>query len=163
METVEDFILSPNTSPVVKERLIDVLAGAAFTFHGPGKEGFQSTWKRVRPPNKPEDGIPFDMDDPMFDSTRGDRSRTLTSPVPQVTYVNTPDSPQVQVHPPNTRGQDSDQSRHQTLPSGLIPLEEDIRRLFEEREVAVYNTRILHEALMYTSPESFRRNPVIEV
>ena len=158
METVEDFILSPTTSPVVRERLIDVLAGAAFTFH---VEGFQSTWKRVRPPNKPEDGIPFDMDDPMFDSTRGDRSRTLTSP--QVTYVNTPDSPQVQVHPPNTRPQYSDQSRYQILPSGLISLEEDMRRLFEEREVAVYNTRILHEALMYTSPESFRRNPVIEV
>jgi len=168
METVEYVILSPTTSPVVRERLLDVLAAAAFTFHGPGKEGFQSTWKRVRPPNKPEDGIPFDMDDSMFDPTQGHRSRTLTSPVPQVTYVNTPNSPQV--HRPNTGRQDSDQSQHRTLPKpprkterGLISLEEDMRRLFEECEVAVYNTRILNEALAYGTPESFRRNPVIKV
>ena len=60
---------------------MDVLAGAAFTFHGPGKEGFQSTWKRVRPPNKPEDGIPFDVDDPMFDATDCEHSQlTISSP-----------------------------------------------------------------------------------
>jgi hypothetical protein len=145
---------------VVRERLIDVLAAAAFTFHGPGKEGFQSTWKRVRPPNKPEDGIPFDMQDAMFDPTQGHRTRALTSPVPQVTYVNMPNSPQV--HRPNTRRQDSDQGhggrprghRDRELPKpprradrGYIPPEEDMRRLFEECEVAVHNSRILNEAL----------------
>jgi len=163
MDTVEYVILSPTTSPVVRERLMDVLAAAAFTFRGPGKEGFQSTWKRIRPPNKPEDGYPFDMDDSMFDPMRGLRSRTLTSLVPQVTYVNTPNIPQVQVHPPNTRRQDSDQRRHQTLPSGFIALEEDMRKLFEECKVAVYNTRILKTALEFSTPEFFPRNPIIKV
>lgn len=172
METVESVILSPTTSPVVRERLMDVLAAAAFTFHGPGREGFQSTWKRVRPPNKPEEGIPFDMEDSMFDPTQGHRSRALANPATQVTYVNTPQSPQV--HRPSTRRQDSDQGhtgrQHRGLPRpprnadrGLIPPEEDMRRLFEECEVAVYSSRILNEALVYGTPESFRKNPVIKV
>ena len=73
MDTVESVILNPTSSPVVKERFLDVLAGAAFTFHGPCKEGFQSTWERVRPPNKPEEGIPFDMEDPMLNGVaKGD-------------------------------------------------------------------------------------------
>jgi len=147
MDTVEDVILSPTTSPVVRERLMDVLAGATFTFHGPGKEGFQSTWKRVRPPNKPEGGIPFDMNDFVFESHR---SRPLTSPVPQVTYANTPSSPQV--HQPNTRRQDSDQSRHRTLPSGPIAPEEDMQN---RREVAVYGDLVLNESLGYSlSPDT---------
>ena len=175
METVEFVILSPTTSPVVRERLMNVLAAAAFTFHGPGKEGFQSTWKRVRPPNKPEDGIPFDLGDSMFDPTQGNRSRTLTSPVPQATYVNTPHSPQVR----RPKRHDSEQGhggRHhrgqgtnRELPTPprpdrrLIPPEEDMRRLFEECEVALYSCRILNEALAYATPESFRKNPVIKV
>ena len=66
MDAVESVILAPNSSPVVKEELLDVLAGAAHTFRGVRREGFQSTWKRVRPRNKPEDGIPFDVHDPML-------------------------------------------------------------------------------------------------
>ena len=167
MEAVEYVILYPTTSPVVRERLMDVLAAAAFTFHGPGKEGFQSTWRRVRPPTKPEDGIPFDKDDAMFDPTQGNRSRNLTSPVPQVTYVNTPNSPQVPR--PSTVRQDSAGRQRPNLPKppkpdrGLIPPDEDIRRLFEECEVALYGTRILNEALAFATPETFRRNPVIKV
>ena len=84
MDGVFSVIIAPTTSPVVRERLVDVLAGAAFTFHGPGKEGFQSTWKRVRPPNTPEEGIPFNMDDPMFD---GMPARRPDSDVHQPTSV----------------------------------------------------------------------------
>ena len=172
METVEYIILTPTTSPVVRERLVDVLAAAAFTFHGPGKEGFQSTWRRVRPPTKPEDGIPFDKDDAMFDPTQGNRSRTLTSPVPQVTYMNTHHSPQVLQ--PNTVRRDSDQGRagrqrgHLWEPShkadrGLSSPEEDTRKLFEECNWALYSSRILNEALANSTPHIFSRNPVIKV
>ena len=171
MKTVESVILSPATSPVVRERFIDVLAGAAFTFHGPGKEEFQSTWRRVRPLNKPEDGIPFNMDDLMFDPTQGYRSRAVTSPVPPVTDVNAPPSPQS--HRPDMRLQDSDQGHggrergHLREPSrkadGRLILSEDDTRIFEECEVALYSTRILFEALAYSTPRFFSRNPVIKV
>src|SRR5258706_10282561 len=90
MDAVEFVILHPNSSPVFRERLMDILAGAAFTFHGPGKEGFQSTWKRVRPPNKPEEGIPFDMEDSMFDGMPALRPDTRL------------------VHRPNSVGQESE-------------------------------------------------------
>ena len=172
METVGYIILTPTTSPVVRERLVDVLAAAAFTFHGPGKEGFQSTWRRVRPPTKPEDGIPFDKDDAMFEPTQGNRSRILTSPVPQATYMNTHHSPQVLQ--PNTVRRDSDQGRagrqqgHSREPShkadrGLNSPGEDTRKLSEECEVALYSSRILNEALAYSTPQFFRRNPVVKV
>lgn len=173
METVESVIISPETSPVVRERLIDVLAAAAFTFHGPGKEGFQSTWRRVRPLNKPEDGIPFDMQDSMFDPTLpGHRTRPVAGPAPQVTYVSTPHVNR------SARRQDSDQSqggrhrghRDRDLPTPprrkdreFIPPEEDMRRLFEECDVALHNSRILNEALAYSTPDSFRSNSVIKV
>ena len=174
MDTVESVILSQTTSPVVRERLIDVLAAAAFTFR---KEGFQSTWKRVRPQNKPEDGIPFDTQDSMFDpTTQGSRTRTHASPAPQTTYVNTPHSPHVSRMGP--RRQDSDQSqgnrhrghRDRELPQPprrrdreYIPPDEDMRRLFEECDVALHNVRILNEALAFATPDSFRSNAVIKV
>ena len=174
METVESVVVSRTTSPVVRERLIDVLAAAAFTFR---KEGFQSSWKRVRPPNKPEDGIPFDTQDAMFDPTmQGHRARTHASPTPQVTPVNTPHSPHTSRI--RSRRQDSDQGhgnrppghRERELPQPprrrdreYIPPDEDMRRLFEECDVALYNTRILNEALAYTTPDSFRSDPLIKV
>ena len=41
--------------------------------------------------------------------------------------------------------------------------EEDMRKLFEECEVALYSSRILNEALAYSTPDFFSRNPVIKV
>ena len=177
METVEFVIQHRTTSPVVRERFIDVLAGAAFTFRDPGMEGFQSAWKRVRPPNKPEDGIPFDMEDSMFDPTQSNRLRTLTSPAPQAICVNTHHSPQV--HRPNSRRQDSDQGPGGLQQRGhrdrepprpprqgdrrLIPPEEDMRRLFEECDLALFRSRVLNDALAYATSESFRENPIIKV
>ena len=169
MKTVESVILSPATSPVVRERFIDVLAGAAFRFHGPGMEEFQSTWRRVRPLNKPEDGIPFDIDDPMFDPMQGYRSRAVSSPLP---HVNAPPSPQV--HLPDMRLQDSDQGHggrqrghsqreRSRKADGRLILPEDDTQIFEECEVALYNSRILFEALADTTPRFFSRTPVIKV
>ena len=167
METVESVIRSQTTSPVVRERLVDVLAAAAFTFR---KEGFQSTWKRVRPPNKPEDGIPFDTQDSMFDPTmQGHRMRTHASPIPQVTYVNAPNSLYVPEMGSTPRDWDQGQrNRHRNHelpqpPRKVIPLEEDMRRLFEECSMALSHARILNEALAYATPDSFRNNSVIKV
>ena len=38
-----------------------------------------------------------------------------------------------------------------------------MRKLFEECEVALYSSRILNEALAYSTPDFFSRNPVIKV
>ena len=159
METV---ILSPATSPVVRDRLIDVLAAAAFTYR---KEGFESTWKLIRPPGKPEDGIPFDF---MFDPPmQSPRTLSLTRPTPQVPPMNAPGSPHA--HRLSSKPQDSDQGQHRDpQPRHKRALvydapTEEMRRLFEECDVARYNTHRLNEALLCATPESFRSNLVIRV
>jgi hypothetical protein len=164
METVESLILAPTTSPAFRERLIDVLAAAAFTFHIPGTEGFQSTWKRVRPPNKPEDGIPFDLQDSMSDPTRGHRSRATTTPSPRVIHVNPPHSPRV--HRSDSRRQDLDQG-HRGRQRGrtdhelpLVPYEENS---YGEWGVTDYNGVIVIGAPEYETPYSFYSNPVTQV
>ena len=161
-------IQSQATSPVVRERLIDVLAAAAFTFR---KEGFQSAWKRIRPRNKPEDGIPFDMDDSMFQPSM-ERYRTL-SLTPQVPPMNAPGSPHL--HRLSSESQDLDQSQDRGRRDRELPQPRDqrvfasdapkegMRRLFEECDVARYSTRILNESLVYATPDSLRSNPVIRV
>ena len=140
METVESVILAPSTEPVVRDRLRDVLAAAAFTFHGPGKEGFQSTWKCVRPPGKPIYGIPFDMDDPMFNRTlapdQGGRNRDHRDGNLS--------------HPPRRRDQD------------FTPSEEDMQRLFGECDIALRRTRLLKDALTNAVPDSLHSNPIIK-
>ena len=180
METVEYVILYPTTSPVVRERLMDVLAAAAFTFHGPGKEGFQSTWRRVRPPTKPEDGIPFDKDDAMFDQTQGHRSQAITSPVPPVRCVNAPPSRAGTLNKrTNSKHEDSghhdrgdwngnrrdrgvSHSRRQT-DHDPISSEVYMQRLFGECEIALGRTRLLKDALANAVPDSLHSNPIIKV
>jgi hypothetical protein len=55
LDTLEEVLLSGGTSPVVRERLLDVLAAAAFTHPGNGKEGYRVLWKKVKPPHKPDE------------------------------------------------------------------------------------------------------------
>lgn len=69
LENLEDVINAESTSPVVRERLLDVLASAAYVYgKKPGKEGFSSTWRKVRPSWKPAEGVPFDPEDTLFES-----------------------------------------------------------------------------------------------
>ena len=54
LDNLEEVINAEGTSPVVRERLLDVLASAAYVYgKKPGKEGYMSLWKRVRPTWKP--------------------------------------------------------------------------------------------------------------
>lgn len=55
LDTLEEVLLSGGTSPVVRERLLDVLAAAAFTHPGNGKEGYRALWKKIKPPHQPDE------------------------------------------------------------------------------------------------------------
>ncbi|KAJ7724674.1 hypothetical protein B0H14DRAFT_3003639 [Mycena olivaceomarginata] len=66
LDTLEDLLTSSRTSPVVRDRAMDVLAAAAYA-SGPKKDaGFRGLWLRVKPDDKPEEGMPFDTEDAMF-------------------------------------------------------------------------------------------------
>jgi hypothetical protein len=83
LENLEDVINAEATSPVVRERLLDVLASAAYVYgKKPGKEGFASTWRKVRPSWKPAEGVPFDPEDTLFESAFP--RRALGGPAPGV-------------------------------------------------------------------------------
>ncbi|KAL0570080.1 hypothetical protein V5O48_011874 [Marasmius crinis-equi] len=66
LDTLEDLLLSSRTNPVVMERVLDVLAAAAYASGSKKNTGFRGLWKKVKPHDKPDEGIPFDTDDAMF-------------------------------------------------------------------------------------------------
>jgi len=56
--TLEDILNSQYTSPVVRERLLDVLSAAAYASSGPSvKNGssFRLLWRKVKPDGKPDE------------------------------------------------------------------------------------------------------------
>ncbi|KAF7326934.1 hypothetical protein MVEN_02587300 [Mycena venus] len=74
LSTVEDLLTFPHTSPVVRDRVMDVLAAAAYASGSRRNAGFRPLWRRVRPLDKPEEGIPFEAEDPMLNPALGTSS-----------------------------------------------------------------------------------------
>ncbi|KAK7014133.1 Rho guanine nucleotide exchange factor [Paramarasmius palmivorus] len=66
LDTLEDLLTDSKTNPVVKERVLDVLAAAAYASASKRDTGFRGLWKKVKPHDKPDEGVPFDTDGPMF-------------------------------------------------------------------------------------------------
>ncbi|KAJ7233200.1 hypothetical protein C8J57DRAFT_1480382 [Mycena rebaudengoi] len=60
LDTLEDLLTSARTSPVVRERVMDVLTAAAYANGTKKNTGFRGLWRRVKPQDKPEEGMPFD-------------------------------------------------------------------------------------------------------
>ncbi|KAG2344316.1 hypothetical protein BDR05DRAFT_204469 [Suillus weaverae] len=152
IDTLEDVLTSSRTSPVVRERLMEVLAAAAFitssrphpspkTEPSPfslkdrdrDRDGFRALWTRLKPVDKPDVGIPFDTEDAMF------------SP------------PIVPTRPPIE--EPSRKSLHQR---GVIPPAEDMKRLFQECKIAKGNATFLSEMLAYTKPEQIEGSLIPE-
>ena len=58
MDTLEDVLTSQRTSPVVRERLLDVLAAAAYASSATSlknESSFRLLWRKVKPPGKPDE------------------------------------------------------------------------------------------------------------
>ncbi|KAJ7646809.1 kinase-like domain-containing protein [Roridomyces roridus] len=67
LNTIEDIMVSPNTLPTVRAHVLTVVAAAAYATASKKDTGFRVLWKRIKPADGPEDGIPFKADDPIFD------------------------------------------------------------------------------------------------
>ncbi|KAG1803187.1 uncharacterized protein BJ212DRAFT_992086 [Suillus subaureus] len=143
IDTLGDVLTSSKTSPVVRERLMEVLAAAAFiTSSRPSPspksgplpfslkdrnrygDSFRALWTRLKPADKPDVGIPFDTESDMF-------------------------SPPIVTTRPPIEERPSRKSLHQR---GVVPLEEDMKRLFQECKIAKGNATILSEMLAYAKP-----------
>ncbi|KIM29301.1 hypothetical protein M408DRAFT_122012 [Serendipita vermifera MAFF 305830] len=209
LENLEEVINSEATSPVVRERLLDVLASAAYA-HGkkPGKEGFSSTWRKVRPTWMPAEGVPFDQEDGLFESafprrTGGDSvgpgvmqgagvgvstmgMQQLAPQAPPVAGVNMKEDQSRRYQDgekylAHLAQQSSYEAARQDLPPppysasptpvvpfrrklnrGIIPPEEDIRRLMQECDVARNNAQVFSQALTFATPSTLGTDPVIQ-
>ncbi|KAK0200973.1 hypothetical protein DFS33DRAFT_1092493 [Desarmillaria ectypa] len=148
LDTLEDVITSPRTSPVVRERVMDVVAAAAYA-SGPRKDtGFRVLWRKVKHPEKPDEGIPFDTDDAMFSPPVNNRLSHYENPV----------SPQ-DLAP---RTMHNHRKRKSPTRNRIIPLEEDIKRLFQECKIGQGNASLLSQALALARPEDLREKDVIQ-
>lgn len=165
LDTLEELIKSGRSTPVVTDRLLEIIAAAAYASgrhkKGSEKDGFRGLWLRVKPADKPDEGIPFDSEDAMFSppSTRTstyDNGIVIGTPtgIPSVALQQASPLPAENIAP----------IRHK--PAGtrnrIIPPDEDIRRLFQECKMAMGNASLLSEALLTCTPSSLKHNAIIK-
>ncbi|EPQ55785.1 hypothetical protein GLOTRDRAFT_60574 [Gloeophyllum trabeum ATCC 11539] len=163
LDTLDEVITSPRTSPVVRERLVDILGAATYMTNGKEskseRDGFRALWRKVKPADKPDEGVPFDEDDAMFSppaSRRHSQFSVLQSP--QIDIDVTPvvhSQPQSETVTPKSRKHKSSQKNR------VIPPEEDMRRLFQECKVGRGNAALLSESLAFAKPEDLQEKDVI--
>ncbi|CAE6464433.1 unnamed protein product [Rhizoctonia solani] len=179
---IEEVALSPTTSPVVRDRLVEVIGTSVYLLRdSKNLKPYQSTWKKLRLQLKlthPAEGLEIPADDPILNPTPYRPPSSLRhfppndhpqpDPAPNVVAV-TQGLTRVELEPPplierrNTR--DGERRRGvQRVEStyGIISPEEDIRRLFEECKIAQDNCRILADSLVYATPDSVTSNTVIK-
>ncbi|KIJ60449.1 hypothetical protein HYDPIDRAFT_139136 [Hydnomerulius pinastri MD-312] len=166
IDALEDVLTSSRTSPVVRERLMEVLAAAAFITSSRAqlggkdkdKEGFRALWCRLKPADKPESGVPFDTDDAMFSPPVASLPRPLsqysleTPTFAQQTFARdqlAPTPPPIERTPTGQL-----QTRRRRQQQRVIPLDEDIRRLFQECEFARGNAELLSGTLAFAKPDA---------
>ncbi|KAF8990264.1 hypothetical protein BDQ17DRAFT_1433919 [Cyathus striatus] len=132
LDTLEDLLTSSRTSPVVRERLLDVVAAAAYA-SGTKKDGkaerdgFRGLWRRVKPLDKPDEGMPIDNDDAMFNPPVSSQAAHYDVPVvafQEPSPVPADTTPPLPSNPPR--------KRKSPTRNRIIPPEEDMRRLFQE-------------------------------
>ncbi|KAK7695193.1 hypothetical protein QCA50_002383 [Cerrena zonata] len=149
IDTLEEVINSTRTAPVVRERLLQVLAAAAYASGSASKPGrlekdpFRQLWRRVKNHEQPDEGIPFDANDAMFN--------------PPLTPVPPPDLTSIPPHqrPSHTRHKSPSQPR-------IIPPDEDRRRLLQECKIGKGNAALLSEALTFAKPEDLKQKSIIK-
>lgn len=158
LETLEDLLSSTRTSPVVRERLLEVVAAAAYASgskrDGRGdRDGFRGLWRRVKPYDKPDEGIPFDTDDAMFQPPASGRLSQYE--VPLVSYREASPLPADAIPP--TPPPNPPRKRRSPVRNRIIPPEEDMRRLLEECKIGQGNALLLAEALVVCKPQDLKK------
>ncbi|CAE6471140.1 unnamed protein product [Rhizoctonia solani] len=182
---IEEVALSPATSPVVRDRLVEVIGTSVYLLReSRNLKPYQSTWKKLRLQLKlthPVEGLEIPADDPILNPTphRPPSSLRQLSPnelvQPEVTpniAIVTQGLTKVELEPTpplerrsardDERERRRDKARNAESTYGVISPEEDIRRLFEECDIARDNSRILADSLVYATPDSIATNTVIK-
>ncbi|KAG5651828.1 hypothetical protein H0H81_007260 [Sphagnurus paluster] len=160
LDTLEDLLSTPKTSPVVRERVLDVISAAAYA--SGTNSAFRALWKRVKPADKPEQGVPLDNADAMYTPPVSGRLSHYDNSIPLIAHqepspVYPTDLAPLTPQPNPPRRKRSPESRNR-----IIPPDEDIRRLFQECKIGVGNASLLSQALLHSKPEELKKKDVIK-
>ncbi|KAI5118710.1 hypothetical protein M0805_004510 [Coniferiporia weirii] len=152
LDVVEDTILNPGAG-LVRDRLLEVLSAAVYLSAEKGgkdaskRENFRSLWRKVKPEDYPDEGMPLSTDNAMFRSKSGASHLDKHSPNAAV-YVDDRRRPPAPDRRPSK--------------NGIIPVDEDIRRLLQECKIGRGNARLLNEALAFASPSDLKEKEIIK-
>ncbi|KAJ6476177.1 hypothetical protein C8R45DRAFT_371809 [Mycena sanguinolenta] len=157
LDTLEDLVISSRTSPVVRERVMEVIAAAAYASGSKKDAGFRGLWRRVKPHDKPEEGVPFDTEDAMFNPPHPTVPEIPGQTPPVGEDLPNPDNytvaPIPTHHATTSAVRDTPPGRRHRSRGRFIPPDEDIRRLFQECTIGVGNANLLSQALSVAAPE----------
>lgn len=154
LNTVEDVLYSGRTTPVVRDRILEVLGAAAYADQPMPISAFRKLWQRVKPTGKPDEGVPFD-DEEFFNTS----VPTLHSQFKPPIHVKVGLGPRQQeqkeerVDAPSPPKLDVTRNR-------IITQEEDIHRLFQECKIGQGNASLLLQAL--ATPSTHQSDDIVE-
>lgn len=121
----------------------------------------------------PAQGLVINPDDPILNPTphrppsslRLHPAEPAQPEIPSSVAAITHAISNIEVEPKERRDTQDTRERPRKTEStyGVISPEEDMRRLFEECEIARDNCRILADSLVYATPESATVDPLIKV
>ncbi|KAK7055203.1 hypothetical protein R3P38DRAFT_2378345, partial [Favolaschia claudopus] len=154
LDTLEDLLTSTRTIPVVRERVMDVIAAAAYASGSKKDTGFRGLWRRVKPRDKTEEGMPFDTEDAMFNPPLLAVAAATVSPPPIVPDIAPNDN-----HP----GANNNTKPHQLPRHEIIPPDEDMWRLFQECKIGVGNANLLIQTLVVATPGQVNDSVIVEL
>ncbi|KAF5314434.1 hypothetical protein D9619_011857 [Psilocybe cf. subviscida] len=181
LDTVEETIQSSRTSPVVRERLLEVVAAAAYASYTKNDLGFKGLWKRVKPRDQPDEGVPFYTDDAIFtppasrpehlseskvliikSTPLSDANNGPSSPPAYVALPTAPTTdpqPRLQPQPESpTQAHKHNSKRSSSAPSHhIITREEDIQRVFRECNTGQGNAALLSQLVALGKPEDLEK------
>jgi hypothetical protein len=194
LEVIEDILTAKSTSPVVRERLLEVLAGATFASvqrmlsassllptklscslgrqdgKKHEKDGYQQLWRKVKAPDRPDGGVPFDTEDAMFNPPTPRRmsaynTHAVQNHVAPLEPLRSPAHAEMAITgSPGTGGgpgqphQRPPHTHHKQSRNRVIPQDEDIRRLFQECNVGRGNASLLSNSLTYAKPKDLKKD-----
>ncbi|KAG9125410.1 hypothetical protein FRC07_007709 [Ceratobasidium sp. 392] len=181
---IEEVALSPTTSPVIRDRLVEVVGTSVFQLKDSKHlKPYLTTWKKLRAQLKltlPLEGLELNPDDPILNPTphrppssmrhhtlNGQSQIDLNSSVTAVTETMADVALEPTREKKNTKDDSRERKREKSKRNndamlGIISQEEDTRRLFEECEISRDNCKILADSLVYATPESISGDTLIQ-
>ncbi|KAK7049954.1 Rho guanine nucleotide exchange factor [Paramarasmius palmivorus] len=80
LKTLENLVVNPKINHDVKERVLYVVAAAAYASEGGDTAGFKGLWKKIKPHDKPAEGEPLRIS-AIFNIPSAINDRLLSSPI----------------------------------------------------------------------------------